>query len=83
MFLRKHGSSGKYTFDVIYSALQKSLRRNYLELALEMAQEFKEYPNALKKRLIQNCTEDCPDMKLVLDIYNTPSELNELVKFSR
>ena len=49
MFLRKYGSSGKYTFDIIYSALQKSLRRNDINLAMQMAYEFKEYPNALKK----------------------------------
>ena len=81
MFLRKYGSSGKYTFDIIYSALQKSLRRNDINLAMQMAYEFKEYPNALKKRLIQNCTEDCPDMRLILEIYNTNSNLNDLIKF--
>ena len=81
MFLRKYGSSGKYTFDIIYSALQKSLRRNDYNLAMQMAYEFKEYPNALKKRLIQNCTEDCPDMRLILEIYNTNSNLNDLLKY--
>ena len=82
MFLRKHGSSDRnLTFAVIYSALQKSLRGNMVELALEMAKEFKEYPNALKKRLIQNCAEDCCDWKLIWEIFSTPPILTELVKF--
>ena len=82
MFLRKHGSSSRgLTFGVIYSALQKALRGNMLDLALEMAKEFTEYPNALKKRLIQNVAEDCCDWALIKQIYETKPELEELVKF--
>ena len=65
MFLRKFGASGKFTFDKIYSCLQKSLRRGDAKLALDIAKEFKEYPNALKKRLMQNCCEDCPNIYLI------------------
>ena len=81
MFLRKQGASHRFTFDEIYSCLQKSLRRNDEKLAIEMGYEFAEYPNALKKRLIQNCAEDCPDLNLMLDIFNTPSELPKLMTF--
>lgn len=71
MFLKKYGKSGRFTFDIINSALQKSLRRGDEKLSIEMGYEFIEYPNALKKQLIQNCTEDCPDLNLIWDIYNT------------
>lgn len=81
MFLHKLGSSGKFRFDEIYSALQKGLRRGDLNLSLEMGKEFKEYPNALKKRLIQNCCEDCPNIYLINDIFNTKPNLEELIKF--
>lgn len=81
MFLRKHGASQRFTFDVIYSALQKSLRRGDVELSIEMGYEFKEFPNALKKRLIQNCSEDCPDLYLINDIFNTSAELPKLMAY--
>lgn len=82
MFLRNKGFSGRFTFDVIYSCLQKSLRRNDLKLSLEMAYEFEKYPNALKNRLIQNCCEDCPNLNLIIEIYNTKAEtINDLLKF--
>ena len=81
MFLRNHGASGRFTFDVIYSCLQKSLRRGDDKLAIEMGYEFAEYPNALKKRLIQNCTEDCPDLDLIREIYETKPELRSLMPY--
>lgn len=81
MFLSQLGHSKRFTFDVIYSALQKSLRRGNVALAIEMAYEFIDYPNAFKKRLIQNCTEDCPNLNLINDIFNTPSELPKLMPF--
>lgn len=81
MFLSKKGASGNFRFDEIYSCLQKSLRRGDMNLALEMAKEFKEYPNALKKRLIQNCSEDCPNIYLINDIYNTKPNLIDLINF--
>ena len=81
MFLRRQGYSRRFTFDVIYSALQKSLRRGDVKLSIEMGYEFQEYPNALKKRLIQNCTEDCPDLNLINDIYNTQPYLRLLIPF--
>lgn len=82
MFLKKHGKSGRYTFDVIYSCLQKSLRRGDIVLSLEMAYEFEpDYVNALKSRLIQNCTEDCPDLMLINDIYNCPKDMETLISF--
>ena len=71
MFLAKRGSSGKFDFGEIYSCLQKSMRRGDVDLAVEMGKEFKEYPGALKKRLIQNCCEDIPNIYLIRDIYNT------------
>lgn len=80
-FLKKSGASGRFTFDVIYSCLQKSLRRGNMEIALEMVKEFRDYPNALKKRLIYCCCEDCPNLYLIRDIYNTPAEMKELTKF--
>ena len=81
MFLKKKGYSGKYQFDVIYSALQKFMRRNELNNALEMCKEFKEYPNALKKRLIYCSVEDCPDMNLINDIYNTEPIIEKLIPY--
>ena len=81
MFLKKRGASGKFQFDEVYSCLQKSLRRGDVELSLEMVKEFKDYPNALKKRLIYDCCEDCPDLHLINTIYRTPAELNALAPF--
>ena len=81
MFLKKKGYSGKYQFDVIYSALQKFMRRNEFENALEICKEFKEYPNALKKRLIYCSVEDCPDMNLINDIYNTEPKIEKLIPY--
>ena len=82
MFLRKHGASGRFTFDIIYSCLQKSLRRGDMKLALEMAYEFgDEYANALRTRLIQNCSEDCPDLLLIDHIYNSPKTLKDMIAF--
>ena len=80
MFLIKKGYSGKYQFDVIYSALQKFMRRNEFENALEICKEFKEYPNALKKRLIYCSVEDCPDMNLINDIFNTEPKNEKINK---
>lgn len=70
-FLRKTGASEKYTFDVIYSAFQKLMRRNDVSRCLELAKEFKQYPNALKGRLLYNVAEDICDINLLIDIYNT------------
>ncbi len=81
MFLRRQGYSKRFTFDVIYSAFQKSFRRGDVELAIEMGYEFQEYPNALKKRLIQNCTEDCPDLYLINNIYVTEPDIRKLMAF--
>ena len=81
MFLRKHGYSQRFTFDVIYSALQKSLRRGDEELSIEMGYEFQEFPNALKKRLIQNCSEDCPNLYLINEIFNTSADLHQLMPY--
>ena len=81
MFLRNVGASGRFTFDVIYSCLQKSMRRNDYALALEMVKEFKDYPNALKKRLIYDCCEDCPNLYLINAIYNTKPEMTKLAPF--
>ena len=81
MFLRRHGYSKRFTFDIIYSTLQKSLRRGDITLSIEMGYEFQEFPHILKKRLIQNCTEDCPDLNLINDIFNCPPDLQNLLSF--
>lgn len=81
MFLRNTGASGRFTFDIIYSCLQKSMRRGDYNLSIEMAKEFRDYPNALKKRLIYDCCEDCPNLYLIRDILNTPKEIDKLVPF--
>ena len=81
MFLRNKGASGRFTFDVIFSCLQKSMRRGDLDLATEMVKEFKDYPNALKKRLVYDCCEDCPNLYLIRDIYNTKPEIGNLYPF--
>lgn len=39
-----------------------------------MAVELSDCPNALKKRLMQNCCEDCPNLELITSIFNTPSD---------
>ena len=58
MFLRRQGYSKRSTFDVFYSAFQKSLRRGDAELAIEIGYEFQEYPNA-----------NCPYLYLINNIY--------------
>jgi len=80
-FLRKTGKYRKIPFAIVYSGLQKGLRGNLLTLAIEMAREFEDYPNALKKRLIQNVAEDCCDWELIMRIFNTPSNFNDLIQF--
>lgn len=57
------------------------MRRNEFENALEICKEFKEYPNALKKRLIYCSVEDCPDMNLINDIYNTEPKIEKLIPY--
>lgn len=81
MFLKNKGASGQFTFDIIYSCLQKSLRRNDYELSMEMVKEFRDYPNALKKRLIYICCEDLPNLYLIKDIYDTEADINKLLPF--
>lgn len=81
MFLRNRGASGRFTFDEVYSALQKAMRRGDLDLSLEMVKEFRDYPNALKKRLVYCCCEDCPNLYLIRDIYGTKADISELIKF--
>lgn len=82
MFLNRLGSSGRFSFSVIYSCLQKSLRRGDVDRAIDMAYEFRpNYLNALKGRLIQNCTEDCPNLMLIADIYSNPPEMEKLLQF--
>ena len=81
MFLKKKGFSGKYSFDIIYSAIQKFMRRNELDNALEICKEFQEYPNVLKKRLIYCSVEDCPDMNLINDIFNTEPKIEKLIPY--
>lgn len=80
-FLRKISANRKIPFAVVYSGLQKGLRGNLLPLASEMGREFEEYPNALKKRLIQNVAEDCCDWNIIMRIFNTEPILDELLKF--
>lgn len=81
MFLTRESANPNFKFDVVYSCFQKSLRRNDLYHAYEMAKCFAEYPNALKKRLIYCLVEDAPDFNLIYSIYNTKPELKELIKF--
>ena len=81
MFLKKYGASGRFQFDEIYSCLQKAMRRCELELSLEMVKEFRDYPNALKKRVVYCCCEDCPNLYLIRDIYNTKPEIDKLIQF--
>ena len=81
MFLKNKSASGKFTFDIVYSCIQKSIRRNDLELSFEMVKEFKDYPNALKKRLIYICCEDLPNLYLIRDIYNTEPTIDKLVPY--
>lgn len=80
-FLRKTGKFRKIPFAIVYSGLQKGLRGNLLTLAIEMAREFEDYPNALKLRLIQNVAEDCCDWELIMRIMNTPTDFNQLIQF--
>lgn len=81
MFLSNPTASGKFQFAEVYSCLQKSIRRNDVPLCLELAKEFKEYPNALKKRLIYITVEDVPDYRMVYEIYKTTSSIDELIKW--
>ena len=85
MFLRKTGYSKRYTFDVIYSALQKFMRRGMKEEAIEMCKEFHDYPNALRKRLVYCICEDCPDLDLVYKVFSerstSPEHIKNLVKY--
>ena len=81
MFLSNPTASKRFQFAEIYSCLQKSIRRNDVPLCLELAKEFKEYPNALKKRLVYIAVEDVPDYRMVYEIYKTTSDINELIKW--
>ena len=81
MFLSNPTASENFHFAEIYSCLQKSVRRGNIELCLELAKEFRDYPNALKKRLIYISVEDLPDWRLVYEIYKTPSTLIDLIKW--
>ena len=85
MFLRRTGYSGRYAFDVIYSGIQKFMRRGMQNEALEMCKEFHDFPNALKKRLVYCICEDCPDLDLVYKVFNTTAktaaDIHQLVKF--
>ena len=81
MFLSNPTASKRFQFAEIYSCLQKSIRRNDVPLCLELAKEFKEYPNALKKRLVYITVEDIPDYRMVYEIYKTPSDIHELIKW--
>lgn len=81
MFLSNPTASKRFQFAEIYSCLQKSIRRNDVPLCLELAKEFKEYPNALKKRLVYIAVEDVPDYRMVYEIYKTTSDIKELIKW--
>ena len=81
MFLSNPTASRNFQFAEVYSCLQKSIRRNDVPLCLELAKEFKEYPNALKKRLIYVTVEDVPDYRMVYEIYKTTSSIDELIKW--
>lgn len=81
MFLSNLTASRNFQFAEVYSCLQKSIRRNDVPLCLELAKEFKEYPNALKKRLIYITVEDAPDYRMVYEIYKTTASIDELIKW--
>ena len=81
MFLSNPTASKRFQFAEIYSCLQKSIRRDDVPLCLELAKEFQEYPNALKKRLIYITVEDIPDYRMVYEIYKTPSNIMDLIKW--
>ena len=81
MFLKKKRFNGKYRFDIIYWPIQKFMRRNEVDNALEMCKEFQEYPNALKKRLIYCSVEDCPDLYLINDIFNIEPKIEKLIPY--
>lgn len=81
MFLHKSGASGNFTFDIIYSAFQKLMRRGEISLCLELAKEFKNNVNAFKKRLIYNVSEDICNLELIELIYNTDNDLTKLAAF--
>lgn len=82
-FLRKTTPNGHNMADV-YSGLQKSLRRGLITETIYFAKEIgSEYPNALKKRLLQNLLEDTSNIELALKIMNDKNlELNNLLKWS-
>lgn len=83
MFLRKMGVTNRFAYDVIYSCLQKSLRRGDYDLALEMALEFGDNMKLLKARLMQHCCEDCPDLDLIKSLHYaklTPEHIMPYVK---
>lgn len=80
-FLVKETASKHFHFAEVYSCLQKSIRRNDINICLELVKEFNEYPNALKKRLIYVVVEDLPDYRLMQEIYTTKSTIEDLVKW--
>lgn len=67
-FLRKVAING-YSMGEVYSALQKSMRKGDINSALYWGCVLGvEYPNALKKRLIQNSLEDVASWELASKI---------------
>lgn len=73
-FLSLQSSNPRFHFDEVFSCIQKSIRRGDEELVTEMCKCFRAYPNVLRKRLIYVAVEDCPDFKLIYDIYLTASK---------
>ena len=75
----RSGASGRFTFAEINSALIKSLRRGDEYLALEMVKEYKYKPKCLKRIMISTCCDDCPNLYLINDIYNTHDNIENLI----
>ena len=77
----KYGAGMQFRFSEIMSALRKSLQRGNLDLAVEMAKEFRDYPRVLQRTLVRCCCEFCPNIFLVRDIQKAKPKILHLLEF--
>ena len=77
----KYGAGMQFRFSEILSALRKSLQRGNLDLAVEMAKEFRDYPGVLQRTLVRCCCEFCPNIFLVRDIQKAKPKILHLLEF--
>ena len=62
-------TSNNYTVSTVYSALQKSIRSGDRGGCSYWSKELDKWPNALRKRLLQNALEDSADISFCMSLF--------------